>query len=437
MYKDSYELEVTCSSEAALQNYLAGVECALRFDEPGITELRAAVAADDNFALGHATLARQLLIHGFKKPSKTHMQKAVSLADKASSREQSAIRVMDHTARHDSRAMEMVQAHVKEYPQDVVVLSYLVGPFGIQAFSGHNDWCQQNIDLLKTTKAAYRADDWWHITTSGFFAAESGNLEQARADCEQAWSIDPNGNCAHSLAHFHFEAGVLDEGRAFIEDWIPKFSDRSDMRHHMFWHLSLLDIEDGVPADAIYPLYDRELDHKVCDPMPLTTFSDNASFLWRSLLSGVEVGQTECEELWEYAEQHYPRYGFGFADIHRIMAAVMHPDLDKRRECFEKLHAVAIETGNRSAECLDVYAHGFGAVADKMYAEAADLLEPVVADSVLLGGSNPQRGIVEDTYLAACLQANRFSEARKVLLGRDRKNSTFDKKLLKRIEANE
>lgn len=437
MYKDAYGLEVTCASDAAMQSFLAGISCALRFDHPGIDELREAVAHDDEFALAHATLGRQLLIHGFKESSKTHMKKAVSLADNASTREQRAITAMDHVARFKPDAMQIVRAHVDEYPQDVFVLSYLLGPFGMLAFSGQEDWGQQNRDLLRKTQPVYREDDWWHITTRGFFAAESGELSLAREECERAWSIDQNGNCAHTLAHMHFEADVGREGRTFLEDWLARYGDDSDMRHHMHWHVSLLDMEDGVPADEIYELYDRELDHNVCDPMPLTTFSDNAAFLWRSSLLGIAIEPSKSEALWDYAGQHYPRYGFGFADIHRIMAASLHPDPGMQMECANHLHQVAKESGSRMAECLEIFAQGFAAYGNESYDEAVELLAPALADSVLLGGSNPQRRIVEDTYLAACLRAERLEEARAVVLGRARKNSKFDQAVLRSTDSHE
>ena len=437
LYKDAYDLEVTCASDAAMQAYLSGVNCALRFDRPGINELQEAVAHDDEFSLAHATLARQLLIHGFKDLSKTHMEKAVSLAKNASKRERRAILTMNQVARFKPGAIEVVRAHVDEYPQDVFVLAYLLGPFGMLAFSGQADWCEQNLELLRKTQPEYREDDWWHITTRGFFAAEAGQQSLAREECERAWSIEQNGNCAHTLAHCHFEADAGQEGRTFLENWLAEYGDDSDMRHHMHWHVSLLDLEDGVPAGDIYKLYDRELDHTVCDPMPLTTFSDNASFLWRSSLSDIAIAPSRCEALWEYAEQHYPRYGFGFADIHRIMAASLHPDPARQKECANRLHDVTQESGSRMAECLEIYAQGFHAYNNGSYDEAVEVLAPALADSVLLGGSNPQRRVIEDTYLAACLHAGRQAEAQAVVVRRDRKNSSFDQEILQSADSHE
>lgn len=435
MYKDAYELEVTCASEAALQAYLAGISCALRFDRPGIEELQQAVRHDEDFALAHATLSRQLYIHGFREASKPHMEKAVSLANNVTAREQRAIATMDQVARFEPGAINAVQAHVDDYPQDVFVLAFLLGPFGMLAFSGQPDWGQQNLDLLQKTQPVYRDDDWWHITTRGFFAAESGQLALARQECERAWSIDRNGNCAHTLAHFYFEADAGSEGREFVEKWLLDYAHESDMRHHMHWHVSLLDIEDGVPAEDIYKLYASELDHNVCDPMPLTTFSDNASFLWQSSLAGVAIPTSTCDELWDYAEQHYPHYGFGFADVHRIMAAALHPDSTRHSECLQNLRQASEYADSEMAELLVSCAQGFRAYRKGLYEEAAGFLVPIVTDSVLLGGSNPQRRIIEDSYLAACLRAGLHAEARSVVAGRNRKNSKFDQTILQSVAA--
>lgn len=437
MFKDNYDLDVSCASDAALQAYLSGVECALRFDQPGISQLTEAVTEDEEFALAHATLARQLFIHGFAKKSAVHRKKAMALADKVGVRERRAIFAMERAARFSDDAIDLLRTHIEVYPQDVVVLSYLVGPFGMLAFSGTEDWHLQNIELLDRVQNRYRDNDWWHITTRGFFAAETGDLTKARADCERAWAIDGNGNCAHSLAHFYYEAGDTSDGRDFVEKWLHEQGTESDMRHHMIWHLFLTDIDNGVPAEELFGLFDRELDHEISDPMPLTTFSDNASFLWRMKLSGIDVSRNTCANLWDYADRHYPNTGFGFADIHRIMAAALHPDADKLNYCQNRLHADSESKGTDVAECLAVCASAFGAYRDEDYDRAADLLEAILEKGILFGGSNPQRRIIDDTYLSACLKAKQFDKVRRQLENRQRGKTKFDCNILEQIAANE
>ena len=241
MYKDSYELELSCASEAALQAYLAGIEISKGFDAPGITELTEATTQDEKFALAHAALARQFQIHGFASEAKEHSAKSVALKANATPREQSAIEVAAAAASFNPAVLGMARRHVDDYPQDLFVLSYIVGPFGLLAFSGEHDWREQSMALLQETKAAYPADDWWHLTARSYAGAEIGELKQARADgrtrlvASRDWQL-----CALTCALCTFEAGALDEGAAFINDWKVNHGDTSDMRHHLLWHLVLL-----------------------------------------------------------------------------------------------------------------------------------------------------------------------------------------------------
>jgi len=260
VYKDSYDLEFSCASEEALQAYLTGLEIARGFDAPGISELQQATIHDEDFALAHAALARQLQIHGFASEAMEHSAKSVSLKAGTTPREQSAIEVAAAAASFKPEALSMARSHVDVHPQDIFVLSYIVGPFGLLAFSGAHDWREQSMTLLKETAAAYPADDWWHITARSYAGAETGELKQARADGERAWAIRETGNCAHSLAHVHFEDGALDEGAAFINDWENVHGDTSDMRHHLLWHLVLLGREGGGDADELMKMYEEELD---------------------------------------------------------------------------------------------------------------------------------------------------------------------------------
>ena len=405
MYKDSYDLELSCASEAALQAYLAGIEISKGFDAPGITELSEATTQDEEFALAHAALARQFQIHGFASEAKEHSAKSVALKANATSREQSAIDVAAAAASFNPAVLGIARRHVDDYPHDLFVLSYIVGPFGLLAFSGEYDWREQSMALLQETKTAYPDDDWWHLTARSYAGAEIGDLKQARDDGERAWSLRETGNCAHSLAHVHFETGVLDEGAAFINDWDAVHGDTSDMRHHLLWHLVLLGREGGASPEKLMQMYERELDAKISDPMPLTTFSDNAALLWRCKLSGIEVPIRLGEDLVRYADKHYPHCGFAFADIHRVMSVALLHDTGQRQALLAELDSVSQEHDTEVARCILQFAKGFNAFADSDYAAAVTILEPVLPASVLLGGSNPQRRIVAETFQEARTRA--------------------------------
>jgi len=401
LHKDRYDLQVSCAGDSALQAYLAGIDCALRFDASGIAELTDAVAEDEEFALAHAMLGRQLQIHGFDDEVKPCLDRAIAYKPGATRREQSAIDVIVASASFDPQTLDMARSHVDSYARDVAVLSQLLGPFGLLAFSGQRDWQTQNMELLKATQAAYPADDWWHMATRSFMAADIGEIRQAREDGERAWTLCKSGNCAHALAHVHFEAGALDEGIAFITDWKAVYGAESDMRHHLMWHLALLGQEGGAGADALMEMYESELDPGISDPMPLTTFSDNASTLWRCKLSGMDVPANLGHDLLHYADRHYPTIGFAFVDIHRVMSTALLNDREQQQSFENELARLSEQDGTEQHRCMLQFAKGFNAFADSDYVAAVTLLEPVLPESVLLGGSTPQRRIVEETYREA------------------------------------
>ena len=205
------------------------------------------------------------------------------------------------------------------------------------------------------------------------------------------------------------------------------------MRHHLIWHLALLDLESGVDIDEIYEVYDRELDPRVNDPMPLTTLSDNAAFLWRCVLAGRTTSAATIGNLLAYAKTNYAKCGFCFVDVHKAMGTALQADGEKHQELLDELHGIAEKRGTQVASSIEIFAKSFGAFANHAYEDTVNLLEPVLKDSLLLGGSNPQRRIIEDTYLEACMRSDQYAKAHAILLERNRASSSFDQNLLTRI----
>jgi len=430
---DNFDLAVTCSGEAALQAYLAGIECSLRFDRSGIEELSEALARDEEFALAHAALGRQLSTHGRRAEAEQHFAQALRLSTGVTPREQGAIAVIAAAAAGKPQAQAMAKAHIAAWPRDVFVLAHLLGPFGLLAFSGCRDWSALNIALLDATESAYPSNDWWRLATRGFFEAEQGELGQARTHCERAWSLSENGNCAHSMTHLHFEAGVFDEGRLFIDQWMTDHGAHSDMRHHIVWHLTLLDLEDDVDPQRALARYGEELDPRINDPTPLETLADSASLLWRCRLNGQEVPAAVAEDLARYAQTHFPDCGFAFADLHHALSAALLPDCGTLKTLTKRLRVVAQSANSEAAACVYEFARGLAAFADHSYEEAVALLERACNASVVLGGSNPQRSVIEDTLLEACLRAGHREQARTLVLQRNRKITPFDDAVLEKI----
>ncbi|MBL4836955.1 MAG: hypothetical protein JKY34_05195, partial [Kordiimonadaceae bacterium] len=371
----------------------------------GIPELRNAVAHDPEFALAHATLARQLMVHGFPKEALDHLNKAQALKSNITTREASLIDVTNASLRYEPDAKARSLAHMETWPTDVFVFSFLVGPFGQLAFSGSTHWRQENVDLLKRHQPQWPTDDWWFLATSGFMLSEIRDLSAAEKAVTRAFTLKGNGNCAHALSHLHLEQGALDEGKDFLTGWLSGDGKTSDMCHHLNWHRALIGFEKGeMTTEALTALYNTVLDPDVSDPMPLSTFSDNASILWRCLLHDHPMPEKFWQRMWVYAEKHYPHAGFVFADIHKIMLAALSGSTDLYKKLEQEFETLENSTTTRLLSGLN---NSFWAYSQGQYSRCADTLKPLVQNSVLLGGSNPQRKIVEETFMAACKRAGK------------------------------
>ncbi len=404
---DRYGLHLN-GDQKAFDYWMQGLDMALAFDESGIEPLRKSIQIDPDFALAHLTLGHQLVVHGFGKQGREHISIAKSLIETVSEREASQIEFVYASANFDDSALNRALGHLERWPTDIFVFSHVVGPFGLLAFSGNRDWRQANVDLLLRYRDSWPVDDWWFLTTLGFMRSDTGDTVSARRDAEKAWELMPNGNCAHALSHVHIEEGALEEARGFIEDWLGGIGKNSDIRHHLCWHGFVIDSLSGnASAEKMDTLYRQELDSKVADPMPLSTFSDNASFLWRGKLRGFEAPPDAVEDTIAYMEHRFPKSGFAFADIHRIMIVALSDSNERKQKLRnELLEAKSRDNDVESAShALLGMMDGFVAFSEGEYTQSAETLSKVVDAAVLLGGSNPQRHVVEETYQTARYRA--------------------------------
>ena len=78
----------------AVTAWQAGLDGALTFDHSGIGQLETAVTLDPRFALGHAILGRQRLIHGDWPAGLAALDQAMTLAIGATERERSLIALL-------------------------------------------------------------------------------------------------------------------------------------------------------------------------------------------------------------------------------------------------------------------------------------------------------------------------------------------------------
>ena len=224
--------------------FLEGMDFYLGLDQDGTQKFNEALEYDNEFSLAYIMLARQYAVNGSLNKSKTNLNLAKKFSEKSSKREQGLINLIDLILKKNDKATHYAKQHIEEYPNDVVALSQLLGPFGMLAFSGRKYWREENLEIIKNIETNFDSNDWWFETTKAFIYCENQQLKKACKYGERAWDIARNGNCAHTISHIHYDTDSYELGRSFILDWSSsKEGKNSRMKHHLRWHDALLAIK--------------------------------------------------------------------------------------------------------------------------------------------------------------------------------------------------
>ena len=161
MLTDRYGLQLATASDVAAASYREGVDLVLSA-WPGAGErLEAAIAADPSFALAHIARARVHQMRAEGTAARTGAQQARALALAASTREQSHTNVLALNIEGQSAAAILAaEQHLEAWPRDALVLSLLLGAFGLYAFSGRADHDAARVAICER-HARHYGQDWW------------------------------------------------------------------------------------------------------------------------------------------------------------------------------------------------------------------------------------------------------------------------------------
>ena len=426
MNRDRYDLVLTTGSDRAAAHYRDGVDCMLSAWHGAEAAFDAAIAQDPGFALAHIARAglHQLNMEG--QEARTMAARARELAAGATPREIGHIEIMSAVIESKPKlAVSGAEAHLEEYPRDALVLSLLLGAFGLYAFSGRADHDAAKLAVC-SRNATHYGEDWWFLSYLGWSHTEAGNLREGRALSERAMALrSANANAAHGLSHAMFEQGDMETGRRFLGQWMPAHDRQSFLHGHLAWHtaLTLLDAGDLAGALAIYEQHIKPAGRPY---PPLNIFTDGASLLWRLSLAGQNGLESHWREIAAYGEKYFPQAGAHFADVHYALAGAMTggPELEGRIAQLEQRESAGRLAPGRTAIEL---CRGIKAFADGDNSGAIRLLEPAISELTRIGGSHAQRELWEDTLIVACLRAGRGDKAARRISARlERRPSARD-----------
>jgi hypothetical protein len=427
MNRDRYDLVLTTTSDRAAAHYRDGVDCMLSAWHGAEAAFDRAIAQDPGFALAHIARARLHQLNMEAGEARAMAARARELAAGATPREIGHIKIMSAVIEGKPKlAVSGAEAHLEEYPRDALVLSLLLGAFGLYAFSGRADHDAAKLAIC-ARNATHYGEDWWFTSYLGWSHTEAGNLREGRALSERAVALrSANANAAHGLSHAMFEQGDMEAGRQFLSQWMPAHERQSFLHGHLAWHVALTALDGGDTGGAL-AIYEQHIKPAGRPYPPLNIFTDGASLLWRLSLAGQTGLEPHWRDMAAYGEKYFPQAGAHFADVHYALAGAMvgSDALEARMAQLEDREAAGRLAPGRSAIEL---CRGIKAFADGDNEDAIRRLEPAISELARIGGSHAQRELWEDTLIVACLRAGHGDKAARRISARlDRRPSARDK----------
>jgi tetratricopeptide (TPR) repeat protein len=415
-HEDRYGLALSTNSSDAADAYREGIDLMLSA-WPGAAEaFERAIKADGDFALARGARAR---VHSFYQQGEAARQQATmareALARRGTEREKSHVETLALAVEGNlPAALTAALGHLEQFPRDAVVMSLLLGAFGLFAFSGMADHDQARQDLCERYAQHY-GEDWWFLTNYGWSMTENGQVAKGRAMTERAFDLRRNNAyAAHALLHAMFEDGSVDDADQLVTQWIGTYERSGILHGHLLWHQALgaLERDDAAKALAIYA---DVLRPSASTAPPLNVMSDGASLLWRLEAYGHDVPKQLWQDTDAYARQYFPKTSLPFVEMHMaLLAAATHngPALEERLRAIEQRLA---EGKLPAGPVVPQICRAMNAFAGEDYAACVRHLDGVLHEVVRIGGSHAQRQIIEDTFIVALIRCGELARARALL----------------------
>ncbi len=412
MKTDAQGLHLTTASDAAVAAYDAAVEALAGFKIDPAIHAKAALAADPDFAMGHALRGYFYLMLGVPA---VH-GKAVACLDRA---EQGVATPREHAhflglqAWCDGDLLGAVgrwENLLIDHPNDLLALN-LTTSFYFHSGDARN---------LRDTVARV-LPDWsdempgygYVLGKHAFGLEECGEYEPAEAAARRA--VEINGKdiwAVHAAAHVMEMQGRTAEGIAWLEETEAGWTSCAFFVHHVWWHKAVFHLARDE-RDAALALYDERVRDDFSEI--IYDMHDAASLLWRLELAGVDVGK-RWGEMADIAKAHIGDHNDAFTDAHFTMCLAGDGRTGAARDMISSMRSYAASKKVTMARIMRDAgigaAEGLAAFHAGDYGRAVDCLLPIRYQLYRIGGSHAQRDLFSQTLIEAALRSGRFPLAR-------------------------
>jgi len=408
MQHDRYGNPLTTRSQKARDLYVDGLDRFLAADGGVAEAFAAAIEADDAFSIGHLSQARFLQAKGDRLGAIAALQRACGTSRGVTQREASLLSAFSPLIEgRPAEALKFIRAHLSDFPRDALALQSCTTVFGLIGFSGLPD---REAELLAFTNtfAPHYGEDWWFLSQHAFSQVEVGQIEQARANIERSFELNPrSAQMAHVRAHVFYEGGEPDAGYDFLTGWRRGY-DRSGLLHgHVSWHLALWAL-DRDETDLMWKIIDEDISPGAALGPPLVVLCDTAAILYRAGLRGIEIPPERWQSISEYASRYFPETGIAFGDVHAAVAHAMAGN-------GSALSKIISEAKGPAGEVVRDLGATFRSIVAERWTEALDRLTKAIVDHARIGGSRAQRDLVEFTLSNVLLKLGKGEEAKWLL----------------------
>jgi len=202
MLQDRYGNLSTTSSPAARDAYVVGVDRLLGADAKIEDAFRAAIPADDGFALAHIALTRASQVLGHGAEIKAPLERALALTVGTSERERSHIAIFAKILTgQGAAAIPLVLKHTRIWPRDAMVMAPITSAFGLIGFSGQTGREARQLAVLQPHASAY-VDDWWFRTVFAFAQIELQDFTNGLRNIKTALRGNPRNGHANAFRKY-------------------------------------------------------------------------------------------------------------------------------------------------------------------------------------------------------------------------------------------
>ena len=315
MQADAQGLQLTTISGAAADAYDAAVEGFCGFKANPVEHVKAALAADADFALAHCLRGYAYLMMGVPA---VHGRAMACLARAesgvATPREHDHFLALQAWCAGDLLgAVGRWERLLVEHPTDLLALRLAAGfYFNLGDAANLRDSVARVLPAWGEDLAGYG----YLLGMYAFGLEECGDYGGAEQAGRRAVALNGGDIWAvHAVAHVMEMQGRTADGIAWLEETEAGWAGCNFFAHHVWWHKALYHLA-ADQAEAALALYDQRVRDDFSEI--IYDMHDAASLLWRLELAGLDAG-LRWDELAEKAAAHIGDHNDAFSDAHFTM----------------------------------------------------------------------------------------------------------------------